>query len=204
MLNLEDLEKKYDVNIFQNIRDVSREYVEGTVAVTIVVCKSEHKDTCPEYMNANCLNDTSVVAKLKFVYPDIMATVVNLEPAEGIYLENIEKCSAGTKDDSYKGIGADLLCYIINENRKNLKFIRLMARAGHGDHFQSTPEALKRLVDFYKNLGFVEDDTDANKLQKETLGLGITMTGYLKDLCIRKKRKPDEDDSHIPKKQRRS
>ena len=55
-------------------------------------------------MNANCLNDTSVVAKLKFVYPDIMATVVNLEPAEGIYLENIEK--------GYQAIGR-------GERRKN-------------------------------------------------------------------------------------
>ena len=140
----------------------------------------------------HCNLDTNLIVKLR-----TMVTLDNnMLPI--LYLESIERCN---KEERWKGIGARLMCLILEKERAkaceakeastwNIKTgyvpfegVELTAVAGHQDRYSNDINHLNKLVNYYKKLGFKEKPEEKNKTDEAKLAHGVGMEAQFWDIC---------------------
>ena len=141
----------------------------------------------------HCNLDTNLIVKLR-----TMVTLDNNNRLPILYLESVERCN---KEERWKGIGARLMCLILEKERAKackakvarawgiktdyvpFEGVELTAVAGHQDRYSNDINHLNKLVNYYKKLGFKEKPEEKNKTVKDKLAHGVEMEAQFWDIC---------------------
>ena len=149
-------------------------------------------DAQPHQCSRHCNLDTNLIVKLR-----TMVTLDdNMLPI--LYLESVERCN---KEERWKGIGARLMCLILEKERAKaceareastwnidtsyvpFEGVELTAVAGHQERYPNDINYLNKLVNYYKKLGFKEKPEEKTKTDEKKLAYGVGMEAQFWDIC---------------------